>query len=401
MRINKLLTMAILGASLLFTNSVNAKATNSIGYTRFMPPDDGGTTYMFNSEHVSIGTHIGYDEDLMQYTFDKIEDQKLQLPKDTWVSFDVINTTCGMEADTEDLRFFERDLGIEFAGFGDEEYAENGIPDPTDCDVKFTQDGKVLKEFTLKYDKLMDHVSFKFYNTSSSPVIVSTSTDKWFYGDVGYTAHKSVKDIRDGDWSFSFKKKDTFLATPKMGVNKAKTVAILVVTSDMKPIRVKIEQKGKVVYNKIQKSGDSYEVDLHRFADYKLTVYSKSEFFNVITKVSENVKPKKKSNLIFANRNDISKYGPFKFGDSMNVKGKNRRAYFSSSGTGKMTKSVNNGSSYCKQYLVDFNTIDYAHNVTNMYKTNNKYGLKSKGDGWVYGVEYKDYKLVYDRMYFK
>ncbi len=93
MKIRKLLALALTGVTLLSTVPVNAQTTNSIGYTTFMPLDDGGNTYMMNSDHVKIGTTFDYDDTLEDFTYNKIPDQEIKLPKNMWVSFDVINTT--------------------------------------------------------------------------------------------------------------------------------------------------------------------------------------------------------------------------------------------------------------------------------------------------------------------
>ena len=403
MKIRKLLALALTGATLLSTVPVNAQKSNSIGYTSFMPLDDGGTTYLMNSEHVKIGTAPTPDFDLETLVYNKIPDQEIKLPKNMWVSFDVINTTFDETQeryewdDTDDFRNYISSNNFEV--YSKDELETNELP--TDCLVTFKQDGKIIKQFNLDVDKRLDHESFKFYNKSDSPVIVSTQTDKWFIGDVGYTAHKSDKDLTDADWSFSFKKKESFIATTGLGCGAGVGIA----TPDGKPVTAIITQ-GKFVKKKTIKSGSSVTVFFPKKGKYKITINSNSEFFNIRTEGYDGKYVHRKSNLIIPENCHFKESRGFSPFSSLT----NRYDFLvSSSGKGNFLRSPWYGQSTQYYNLQNFNETFTVHDSANSFYTNYKLRgwqeypekprkFNSKGNGWLYAAQRKGSKLVYDRL---
>lgn len=396
MKFRKLLALALTGATLLSTVPVHAQTTNSIGYTTFMPLDDGGNTYMMNSDHVKIGTTFDYDDTLEDFTYNKIPDQEIKLPKNMWVSFDVINTTFEETQERyewDDSDYFMNYISSNYFLYTKGELLEEGYKLPTDCLVTFKQDGKIIKQFDLDVDKRLDHESFKFYNKSDSPVIVSTTTDNWFVGDVGYTAHKANKDITNRDWSFSFMKKKTFIATTDIGKGYSRKARIGIVTSDGKPVTATITKQGKFIAKKTIKSGTSVYFTLPKQGKYKVTINSNSDFYNIIALGNSNVDSSKlKSKLIIpANTNGETPTS------SMST---NRRDFlFASSGKGNFIHGANNGGTYNDNELCNFNEFVESNNRSDTFDMNTKMtGLKSKGNGWLYAVQQNGSKLAYDRL---
>ena len=394
MKIRKLLALALTGVTLLSTVPVHAQTTNSIGYTTFMPLDDGGNTYMMNSDHVKIGTTFEWNDITETVSFNKIPDQEIKLPKNMWVSFDVINTTfkeTQERTEWDDSDYFMNYISSNFLPYSAEEYLDAGYKLPTDCLVTFKQDGKIIKQFDLDVDKRLDHESFKFYNKSDSPVIVSTTTDNWFVGDVGYTAHKADKDITDMDWSFSFMKKKTFIATTDVGKGYSRIAEIRVVTSDDKPVKLTITKQGKLIDKKTAKSGELIRVNLPKKGKYKITVNSNSQFFNIIAQGNSTVNTKNiKSKLILPDKD---------YNISMGIHSNRRNILFASSGNGNYIYSYNNGGSTSERELIDFNKFLESNNKIDGFRVNYKMdGLKPKGNGWLYAVQQNGSKLAYDRL---
>lgn len=403
MKFRKLLALALTGVTLLSTVPVQAQTTNSIGYTTFMPLDDGGNTYMMNSDHVQIGTLPDWDENSESAVYNKIADQEIKLPKNMWVSFDVVNTTFEGDGDLDwdDARYFMEYISDNYKGYYENEYLEAGYKLPTDCLVTFKQDGKIIKQFDLDVDKRLDHVSFKFYNKSDSPVIVSTTTDNWFVGDVGYTAHKSDKDLTDADWSFSFKKKKTFIATTEQGYGGSIGIA----TSDGKPVTAIITQ-GKFVKKKTIKSGSSVTVFFPKKGKYKITINSNSEFFNIITDEWDGEYVPRKSYLVIPEdclNGESGGFCPFN-----NLPTRND-FLISSSGKGNFLRSPWYGQSTQYYNLQNFNEFFETYNSSSTFYRNCKFrgwqeypqkirNFKSKGNGWFYAVQKKGSKLDYDRL---
>lgn len=402
MKIRKLLALALTGVTLLSTVPVHAQTTNSIGYTTFMPLDDGGNTYMMNSDHVKIGTTFDYDDTLEDFTYNKIPDQEIKLPKNMWVSFDVINTTFEETQERyewDDSDYFMNYISSNYFLYTKGELLEEGYKLPTDCLVTFKQDGKIIKQFDLDVDKRLDHESFKFYNKSDSPVIVSTTTDNWFVGDVGYTAHKATKDITNRDWSFSFMKKKTFIATTDIGKGYSKKARIGIVTSDGKPVTAIITKQGKFISKKTIKSGTSVYFTLPKQGKYKVTINSNSDFFNIIAFGNSVVNNYKlKSQLIIPS--DYKNKVTFEYlSPNSGLKGNRRDFLFASSGTGNYIQGANNGGTYNDNYLYSFNTFLESNNEADTFDVNSKIGkLKSKGNGWLYAVQQNGSKLAYDRL---
>ena len=402
MKFRKLLALALTGVTLLSTVPVQAQTTNSIGYTTFMPLDDGGNTYMMNSDHVQIGTLPDWDENSGSAVYNKITDQEIKLPKNMWVSFDVINTTfeeTQERTEWDDSDYFMSYISNNFLPYSAEEYLDAGYKLPTDCLVTFKQDGKIIKQFDLDVDKRLDHVSFKFYNKSDSPVIVSTTTDNWFVGDVGYTAHKATKDITNRDWSFSFMKKKTFIATTDIGKGYSKKARIGIVTSDGKSVTATITKQGKFIAKKTIKSGTSVYFTLPKQGKYKVTINSNSDFFNIIAFGNSVVNNYKlKSQLVipsdYKNKVSVEYLSP-----NSAVKGNRRYFLISSSGNGNYIHAMNNGGSYNDYELLNFNQFLESNNKADTFRVNDKVdGLKSKGNGWLYAVQQKGSKLAYDRL---
>lgn len=402
MKFRKLLALALTGVTLLSTVPVHAQTTNSIGYTTFMPLDDGGNTYMMNSDHVKIGTTFDYDDALEDFTYNKIADQEIKLPKNMWVSFDVINTTFEETQERyvwDDSDYFMNYISSNYFLYTKGELLEEGYKLPTDCLVTFKQDGKIIKQFDLDVDKRLDHESFKFYNKSDSPVIVSTTTDNWFVGDVGYTAHKANKDITNRDWSFSFMKKKTFIATTDVGKGYSRKARIGIVTSDGKPVTATITKQGKFIAKKIIKSGTSVYFTLPKQGKYKVTINSNSDFFNIISFGNSVVNNYKlKSQLIIPS--DYKNNVTFEYlSPNSGINGNRRDFLFASSGTGNYIQGANNGGTYNDNYLYSFNTFLESNNKSDVFLVNSKIGkLKSKGNGWLYAVQQNGSKLAYDRL---
>ena len=396
MKFRKLLALALTGVTLLSTVTVQAQTTNSIGYTTFMPLDDGGNTYMMNSDHVKIGTVPTPDFDLETLVYNKIPDQEIKLPKNMWVSFDVINTTfeeTQERTEWDDSDYFMNYISSNYKEYLTDNYLEEGYKLPTDCLVTFKQDGKIIKQFDLDVDKRLDHESFKFYNKSDSPVIVSTTTDNWFVGDVGYTAHKADKDITDMDWSFSFMKKKTFIATTDTGRDADSIVCIGIATPDNKPVTVTITKQGKFVAKKKIKSGSTNYFKLPKKGKYKLTVNSNSEFFNIIAYGHKAVNKKNIKTQLIIPRGENA--------DSIcsSIRGNRRNFLFATSGKGTYIHGANNGGSVNDHSLYNFNQFLESNNKADTFRVNDKVdGLKSKGNGWVYAANQGDYKLNFDRL---
>ena len=400
MKFRKLLALALTGVTLLSTVPVHAQTTNSIGYTTFMPLDDGGNTYMMNSDHVKIGSTFEWDDTTETVSFDKIPDQEIKLPKNMWVSFDVINTT--FEVTQEITECDDSDYFMDYISNNYDLYLKDGLETnelPTDCLVTFKQDGKIIKQFDLDVDKRLDHESFKFYNKSDSPVIVSTQTDNWFVGDVGYTAHKADKDITDMGWSFSFMKKKTFIATTDVGKGYSRKARIGIVTSDGKPVTATITKNGKFIDKKTITSGTSVFFNLPKQGKYKVTINSNSDFFNIIAFGNSDVDSSKlKSQLIIPS--DYKHKVTFEYLSPNSYLNGNRRDFlFATSGKGNYIQGANNGGTYNDYYLYSFNIFLESNNESDTFYVNRKVdGLKSKGNGWLYAVQQNGSKLAYDRL---
>lgn len=399
MKFRKLLALALTGVTLLSTVPVHAQTTNSIGYTSFMPLDDGGNTYMMNSDHVKIGSTFEWNDVTETVSFNKIPDQEIKLPKNMWVSFDVINTTfeeTQERTEWDDSDYFMNYISNNYDLYLKDELETNELP--TDCLVTFKQDGKIIKQFDLDVDKRLDHESFKFYNKSDSPVIVSTTTDNWFVGDVGYTAHKANKDITNRDWSFSFMKKKTFIATTDIGKGYNKNAVIGIVTSDGKPVTATVTKNGKFISKKTIKSGSYSVVKMPRQGKYKVTINSNSDFFNIVTCGGSHSKnTNNKSQLVIPSNynNGVSSEASPNYG----VYANRRDFLFASSGTGTYIQGANNGGTYNDNYLCSFNKFLESNNKSDAISVNRKVdGIKSKGNGWLYAVQQNGSKLAYDRL---
>lgn len=406
MKLKKLLALTLTGVTLLSVTPVQAKTINSIGYTNFMPLDDGGNTYMMNSDHVKIGSVPDWDVNSESAVYNKIPDQEIKLPKNMWVSFDVINTTfeeTQERTEWDDSDYFMNYISSNnFLPYSAEEYLDAGYKLPTDCLVTFKQDGKVIKQFDLDVDKRLDHVSFKFYNKSDSPVIVSTQTDNWFVGDVGYTAHKASTDITNMEWSFSFKKTKTFTATTSdiedPETNKLAYVGI--VTSDGKPVKAVIKKNGKVLAKRTIKSGCTEEFKMPNKGKYKVTIHSDSEFYNIKARGNATINDSYlKSKLVipvYYGKGSNRLYGDYV---ASGVKTNRRDMLIASSGKGTYRHVINNGGMRSEYELEKFNQFLESNNKSDGFDVYCKVGNKKvKGKGWFYTVELKNGRISYDRL---
>ena len=399
MKIRKLLALALTGVTLLSTVPVHAQTTNSIGYTNFMPLDDGGNTYMMNSDHLKIGSTFEWNDVTETVSFNKILDQEIKLPKNMWVSFDVINTTFEETQERDyyaDEDYFMECISNNYDIYLKDELEVNELP--TDCTVTFKQDGEIIKQFTLDVDKRLDHVSFKFYNKSDSPVIVSTTTDNWFVGDVGYTAHKASKDITNKDWSFSFKKKKSFIATTDVGKGGSKDLIIGAATPDGKNVKVSVTKNGKLIAKCTVKAGLPKRLTMPKQGKYKVTIESNSEFFNIIICSQKYVNTsKQKSKLIIPLDYTNKELYEDNRSPYSSITSNFRNMLFASSGNGSYIFRDDND--YFNEYLNNFNDFTRSFYKYVYISTNNRYvDPKSKGNGWIYAVQVKNRHLLYDRL---
>ena len=408
MKLKKLLALTLTGVTLLSTVPVQAKTTNSIGYTNFMPLDDGGVTYMLNSDHVKVGSEYEYDSNLKQYVIERIPEQEINVPKNMWVSFDVINTTHSWTQEYEDrlnatdLDWFQEYVSDNIVHYSKEEDLKHNLKLPKDCTVTFTQNGKVIKQVKVDVDKILAHQSFKFYNKSSEPIIVSTSSDSWSICDVGYTAHKASTDITNMEWSFSFKKTKTFTATTSdiKDPETNKLAYVGVVTSDGKPVKAIIKKNGKVLAKRTIKSGCTEEFKMPSKGKYKVTIHSDSEFYNIKAKGNATINDSYlKSKLViptYYGKGSNRLYGDY---ITSSVKTNRRDMLIASSGKGNYEHVINNGGMRTESEIEKFNTFLESNNKADIFKVYSKVGNKKvKGSGWFYTVELKNGRISYDRL---
>lgn len=300
MKIRKLLALALTGVTLLSTVPVHAQATNSIGYTNFLFPEDGNN-YFINAEHKFLGnTWIdAYDEETdthYEYITDVVN-QEVNLPTKTWISFDVTSlvhdvklhdlhkenrdweAVKGLIEKHQDDTFTEESFLPIFADYVDSKPSETST-------VTFTQDGKQLAKFTLNKNVLADNKHFSFYNKSTSPVKVTVDTDSWFAIDLGYTAHKANKKyITDSNWTFSMQPQKTYIAqiTKNKDDNERSFKGIInYISIDGKPATIRIYQKGKLVQTKTVKSNTAFATDKLKKGKYTIKVNTKSSGYNLM-----------------------------------------------------------------------------------------------------------------------
>ena len=306
MKLRKLLALALAGVTVLSVTPVQAKTTNSIGYTNFLFPEDGNN-YFINAEHKFLG-----NRDLYKYDSDKnkhvasvtdIVNQEVKLPKNTYVSFDITSLVHDWYLQDKRLKGVElRDFTAvqdlvekhKWDEFNDanfspsfDKHSKNLIQPSKTATVTFTQNGKQLAKFTLNREVLADNRNFSFYNKSTSPVEVTVDTDSWFAIDLGYTAHKAnKKDITDNNWTFSTLENKTYIAKvtkPKIdGITGDYSGFINYISIDGKPATIKIYQKNKLVQTKTIKSCIPFSTKRLKAGKYTIKVSTKSNGYSIL-----------------------------------------------------------------------------------------------------------------------
>lgn len=302
MKIRKLLALALTGVTLLSTVPVHAQTTNSIGYTNFLFPEDGNN-YFINAEHKFLGNLKVRDEDTLKYYVTDINNQEVNLPTKTWVSFDVTSLMYDFALEDKELKGLEYrdykaitelvDYNNDFVSEKYDYYLRTSFSDtdsikPSEtATVTFTQDGKQLAKFTLNKNVLADNRHFSFYNKSTSPVKVTVDTDSWFAMDLGYTAHKANKKyITDSNWTFSMQPEKTYIAKitgsdDKDYVRDFKGI-INYISVDGKPATVRVYQKGKLIQTKTVKSNTAFATKVLKKGKYTIKVNTKSSGYNLV-----------------------------------------------------------------------------------------------------------------------
>ena len=301
MKIRKLLALALTGVTLLSTVPVHAQTTNSIGYTNFLFPEDGNN-YFINAEHKFLGNLKVRDEETLKYYVTDINNQEVNLPTKTWVSFDVTSLMYDFDLEDKELKGLEYrdynaitalvDYNNDFVSEKYDYYLRTSFSDATSikpsetATVTFTQDGKQLAKFTLNKNVLADNRHFSFYNKSTSPVKVTVDTDSWFAMDLGYTAHKANKKyITDSNWTFSTQSEKTYIAkiTKNNNTNERSYKGIIsYISIDGKPATIKVYQKGKLIQTKTVKSNTSFATKKIRKGKYTIKVSTKSSGYNLL-----------------------------------------------------------------------------------------------------------------------
>ena len=301
MKIRKLLALALTGVTLLSTVPVHAQTTNSIGYTNFLFPEDGNN-YFINAEHKFLGNLKVRDEDTLKYYVTDINNQEVNLPTKTWVSFDVTSLMYDFDLEDKELKGLEYrdysaitelvDYNNDFVSEKYDYYLRTAFSDtdsikPSEtATVTFTQDGKQLAKFTLNKNVLADNRHFSFYNKSTSPVKVTVDTDSWFAIDLGYTAHKANKKyITDSNWTFSTQPEKTYIA--KVSKNKDDWDLLFrgivnYISVDGKPATIRIYQKGKLIQTKTVKSNTAFATKKLKKGKYTIKVNTKSSGYNLL-----------------------------------------------------------------------------------------------------------------------